>query len=129
MKLLKIIPDNTNIGFVRIRHIAFAVTTLLTIAALALVFARGLNFGVDFVGGVSIEEKFASPPPLDQVRSTVDNLGLGEASLQQLSDARVVSVRLPVPKSADDASLRSAAEKIVTDEGYEMNGAAIAVRR
>ena len=54
MRLLKLIPDNTNIGFVRLRHAAFAVTTLLTIAAIALVLVRGLNMGVDFVGGVSI---------------------------------------------------------------------------
>ncbi|RYD87983.1 MAG: protein translocase subunit SecF, partial [Sphingomonadales bacterium] len=64
MRLLKIVPDNTNIGFVRVRHIAFVITALLTIAAVALVFTRGLNMCVDFVGGVSIEEKFASPPPL-----------------------------------------------------------------
>jgi preprotein translocase subunit SecF len=112
MRLLKIIPDNTNIGFVRIRHTAFAVTALLTVLALALVFARGMNMGVDFVGGVAIEEKFAAPPPLDQVRSTVDALGLGEAALQQLSDATVVSIRLPVPDNADDAAVNAMVEKV-----------------
>ena len=83
MRLLKIVPDNTNIQFVRIRHIAFAITALLTIAAVGLVFARGLNFGVDFVGGVAIEEKFVTVPPRDQVRSAVDELGVGEAALQR----------------------------------------------
>jgi preprotein translocase subunit SecF len=100
MRLLKIIPDNTNIGFVRIRHIAFAVTMLLTVAAVVLVGVRGLNMGVDFVGGVSIEEKFASPPPLDEVRSTVNRLGLGEAALQQLGGANTITIRLPPPESA-----------------------------
>ena len=104
MRLLKIVPDNTNIGFVKIRHIAFAITALLTVAALALVFARGLNLGVDFVGGVSIEEKFVTAPPLDQVRSTVNNLGFGEATLQQLGTNNTVTVRLPLPDStAPDA--------------------------
>jgi len=104
MRLLKIIPDNTNIGFVRVRFIAFAITMLLTIAAVALVGVRGLNMGVDFVGGVSIEEKFPSPPHLDQVRETVNELGFGEAALQQLGGANTVTIRLPVPHStAPDA--------------------------
>ena len=55
MKLLKLVPDNTNIGFVRIRFIAFALTALLTIAAIGAVGARGLNLGVDFVGGLMID--------------------------------------------------------------------------
>ncbi len=64
MRLLKIVPDNTNIGFVRVRHIAFAITLVLTIAALALVVTRGLNMGVDFAGGVG-----ALPPSNNTVRS------------------------------------------------------------
>jgi preprotein translocase subunit SecF len=112
MRLLKIIPDNTNIGFVRIRHIAFAITALLTVAALALVFARGLNMGVDFVGGVSIEEKFVTAPPLDEVRSTVNRLGLGEAALQQLGGANTVTIRLPSPESTDPAATDQMVEKV-----------------
>jgi preprotein translocase subunit SecF len=112
MRLLKIVPDNTNIGFVRIRHIAFAITALLTVAALALVFARGLNMGVDFAGGVSIEEKFASAPPLDQVRSTVNNLGFGEATLQQLGTNNLVTVRLPLPQSQQPDAVNQMVETV-----------------
>src|SRR3546814_5028925 len=61
MRLLKMVPDDTNIDFVRLRHAAFTITTLLTVAAIALVLVRGLNMGVDFVGGLMIEEKFESP--------------------------------------------------------------------
>ena len=71
MRLLKIVPDNTNIDFVRLRYWAFGLTTLLTIAAIALVFVNRLNMGVDFVGGLMIEEKFAAAPNLDQVRSVL----------------------------------------------------------
>jgi len=112
MRLLKIIPDNTNIGFVRIRHIAFAVTTLLTVAALALVFVRGLNLGVDFVGGVSIEEKFVTAPPLDEVRSTVNHLGLGEATLQQLGDKNTITIRLPPPQSTEKDAVNKVVEAV-----------------
>ena len=58
MRLLKLVPDNTNIGFVALRKWAFALTTLLTVAAVGAGRSRaGLNLGVDFVGGLMIEEQ------------------------------------------------------------------------
>ena len=71
MRLLKLVPDNTNIGFVRIRFIAFLVTALLTVAAIGATATRGLNLGVDFVGGLMIEAQFPEAPPLDKMRSTI----------------------------------------------------------
>jgi len=109
---LRIVPDNTNIGFVRVRHIAFIVTALLTVAAVTSTARHGLNLGVDFVGGVSIEEKFATPPPLDEVRATVNGLGLGETTLQQLGDAKTVSIRLPLPDSSDPGATNVVVEKV-----------------
>ena len=104
MRLLKIVPDNTNIGFVRLRFWAFGLTMLLTIAAIALVAARGLNFGVDFVGGVAIESHFASPPSMDRLRADIEGLHVGEAALQQFGDPNTVSIRLPIPKSTDEGA-------------------------
>ena len=65
MKLLKLVPDDTNIDFVAWRKWAFGLTLALSIIAIALVGVRGLNMGVDFVGGLSIEERFPNPPSLD----------------------------------------------------------------
>jgi preprotein translocase subunit SecF len=90
MRLLKIVPDNTNLPFVSLRKWAFGLTILLSVAALALVFTRGLNLGVDFVGGLMIEEKFASPPSLDKLRTTIDNLELGEARLQTVGNDNTI---------------------------------------
>ncbi|MBN8806662.1 MAG: protein translocase subunit SecF [Sphingomonas sp.] len=104
MRLLKIVPDNTNIDFVRLRYWAFGLTALLTLAAIALVPLKGLNMGVDFAGGLMIEYKFATPPGVDQVRSSVDRLGLGDAALQQLGDPNRLSIRLPVQQGGEDAT-------------------------
>ncbi|HEU4959427.1 MAG TPA: protein translocase subunit SecF [Sphingomonas sp.] len=112
MRLLKLVPDNTNIDFVRLRYIAFAVTTLLTIGALALVFARGLNMGVDFEGGLMIEEHFQTAPRLDELRSTVDALGVGDASLQPFGDPTVISIRLPQPPGTDEGRTNAVVKKV-----------------
>ncbi|MGJ3647525.1 protein translocase subunit SecF [Sphingomonas sp. GlSt437] len=112
MRLLKLVPDNTNIDFVRLRYWAFGLTSLLTIAALACVFVYRLNLGVDFVGGLMIEEKFTSPPPLDKLRGVIDRLGVGEARLQQFGDPNTVSIRLPPPKSEDKGATDAVVKKV-----------------
>ncbi|MDG2535366.1 protein translocase subunit SecF [Sphingomonas sp. HITSZ_GF] len=121
MRLLKIIPDNTNIGFVRVRHIAFAITMLLTIGAVALVGIHGLNMGVDFVGGVSIEEKFPGEPKLDEIRSTVNHLGFGDAALQQLGNQNTVTIRLPVPESNSPDAVNAMVEKVKAEMKAKFN--------
>ncbi|MDB5685578.1 MAG: protein translocase subunit secF, partial [Rhizorhabdus sp.] len=112
MRLLKLVPDNTNIGFVRVRLIAFVLTALLTIAAVGFVGVRGLNLGVDFVGGLMIEAKFTAPPSLDEVRTQVDSLGVGQGSLQQFGDPNTVSIRLPLPKSTDEGATNAVVTKV-----------------
>ena len=123
MRLLKIIPDDTNIDFVRLRFWAFGLTILLTLAAVALVPIKGLNFGVDFVGGLMIEEKFDVAPPLDKVRSAVEKLGLGEPLLQQIgTDGKTLSIRLPVQKGGADAT-NVAVAKVSATLAQEFPGA------
>ncbi|HEU4705409.1 MAG TPA: protein translocase subunit SecF, partial [Sphingomicrobium sp.] len=76
MKLLKLVPDNTNIRFLRWRVPFYVISLLLMAASLALVFTKGLNFGVDFVGGQSIRVEFAEKTaPIARVRAEIDALG------------------------------------------------------
>jgi len=51
MKLLKLVPDDTNIKFLKWRVPFYIVSMLLMAASWGLVFTQGLNFGVDFAGG------------------------------------------------------------------------------
>ncbi|RIA43889.1 protein translocase subunit secF [Hephaestia caeni] len=123
MRLLKMVPDDTNIDFVRLRHAAFTITALLTVAAIALVLVRGLNMGVDFVGGLMIEEKFESPPPLDEVRKTIESLNVGEATLQPFGDPRTISIRLPAPETTDEGATNAIVSKVETALSAKFPGA------
>ncbi|MFT3968040.1 MAG: protein translocase subunit SecF [Sphingobium sp.] len=123
MKLLKFVPDNTNIRFVAVRHWAFAITALLTVLAVAATAYKGLNLGVDFVGGLMIEETFQTPPDLEKVRATVDRLGVGESALQQFGDPKTVSIRLPAPESADEGATNAIVTKVQNALRAEFPGA------
>jgi preprotein translocase subunit SecF len=123
MKLLKLVPDDTNIDFVRLRGWAFGLTLLLSVLAIGITFAKGLNFGVDFEGGLMIEERFASPPDLDKLRQVVGAQGLGEASIQQFGDAKTLTIRLPVQQGADEGATNAAVKKVETAVAQAFPGA------
>ena len=123
MRLLKLVPDNTNIDFVRLRGWAFGLTLALSLACIALVGARGLNFGVDFVGGLMIEEKFATAPDLDKVRTVVDQLGVGQAALQQYGDPTIIAIRLPVQQGADEGATNAVVKRVELAIGQAFPGA------
>jgi preprotein translocase subunit SecF len=111
MRLLKLVPDNTNIGFVRMRWVAFAITVVLTLSSIALLATRGLNLGVDFVGGLMMEVKFEQPVKLDELRSTVDSLGVGSSALQNFGGPDTVLVRLPLPPG-DEVAVQKVVQKV-----------------
>ena len=73
MKLLKLIPDNTDIKFLRWRLPFYAVSLLLIAASWALVWFNGLNYGVDFAGGQEIRATFVgeAEAPVEELREGV----------------------------------------------------------
>ena len=115
MKLLKLIPDNTNIRFLRWRVPFYAVSLLLMAASVGLMFTKGLNLGVDFVGGQMIRMTFVEQQaaPLADLRQRIDGLGYGEPVIQQFGQPNAVSVRMRLP---EDAATRTAVAERMTRE-------------
>ena len=72
MKLLKLVPDNTNIDFMGWRNVALILSLVASIASLVLVGVRGLNLGIDFVGGQVVRATFAQPVDIEDLRGKVD---------------------------------------------------------
>src|SRR5918994_6634534 len=110
MKLLKLVPDNTNIDFMGWRNVALVISILVTIASLVIVGVRGLNHGVDFVGGQMIRTTFAQPIDVDQLRERVGALNLGDASIQESGGPRTYQIRLPKPEGGEAAANRAASQ-------------------
>ena len=108
MKLLKLVPDNTNLDFMGWRNIALILSIIVTVASLVIVGVRGLNLGVDFVGGQMIRTTFAQPIDVDQLRGRVGSLGVGDASIQESGGPRTYQIRLPKPEGGEAAANRAA---------------------
>lgn len=104
MRLLKLVPDNTNIDFLRWRGVAITISGLLIAASIALIAIKGLNFGVDFAGGQLIRVSFSQPPSIDNLRERVSAIGLGDPSIQEFGSPREVSIRLPLPEGGEEGA-------------------------
>jgi preprotein translocase subunit SecF len=110
MKLLKLVPDNTNIDFMRWRNLALVLSILATVASLVLVGVKGLNLGVDFLGGQMVRVTFAKQIDVEQLRSDVGALNVGEGSIQETGGPRSYQIRLPKPDGGEAAANRAASQ-------------------
>ena len=115
MRLLKLIPDNTNIRFLRWRMPFYVVSLLLMAASVGLLFTKGLNLGVDFVGGQMIRMTFVEQQtaPLADLRERIDGLGYGEPIIQQFGQPNEISVRMRLPE--DSANRTEFANRMTAD--------------
>ncbi len=103
MKLLKLVPDDTNIPFLKYGKAFYIFSALLIAASIILVLTRGLNFGVDFVGGQMIRASFeqTAEAPIADVRDKVGALGYGEPTIQRFGEANQISIRMKLPAEAE----------------------------
>ncbi|MEM6414130.1 MAG: protein translocase subunit SecF [Pseudomonadota bacterium] len=128
MALLKFIPDQTNIPFTSWRLVATMISGIAILCSIAAVAILGLNFGVDFRGGVTVEVASDDPIDLTAVRSVVADLDLGDVRVQEIVDpggAKGVVVfveqqdadaETPAVPNAEEASVNAAQDAADTDE-------------
>ncbi len=121
MRLLHIVPKNTNIDFVGLRWIGFVFTAVtLAITALAIAF-WGFNLGIDFTGGVSMQvHKTEGQVDVGAMRDQLGSIGLGEVSLQQFGQPSDVLVRIK-PAKGQEGQEQQAIQKVkdTLGAGYE----------
>ena len=119
MKLLKLVPDDTNIKFLKWRVPFFVVSLLLIAASWALVFTQGLNYGVDFAGGLEIRATFteSEAAPIPELREDVAQIGYGDPVVQRFGEDNQVSIRVRLPDevSGNKAAAQQAANAIVAE--------------
>lgn len=124
MKTLRLIPDKTNVSFLGIRKIALVLSTVLVLASMVLFIGRGLNLGIDFLGGVLLEVKTTGPADIGKMRGEMSSLGLGDVSLQEFGAPDTVLIRVQRQEGGDDA------QKIAVDKiKQQLTGTVVEYRR
>ena len=99
---LRLTPKNLNIDFISQKKIYFVFSFLLIISSIGLYIANGLNYGIDFKGGILIEVKTASSKAnIKDMRSNLSNLGLGEIGLQEFGSPNEILIRIQAQEGGE----------------------------
>jgi preprotein translocase SecF subunit len=108
---IRLIRDGTRIPFFRYRWIAFIWSFIVLVAAAVMVATIGLNYGIDFRGGILLEIHTPGPADLQGMRSTLSDLDLGEVALQEAGSPDQVLIRVEA-QPGGEAGQRRAIEHI-----------------
>ncbi|MDG9928242.1 MULTISPECIES: protein translocase subunit SecF [unclassified Pseudomonas] len=108
------------IRFMAIRNIAFAITVLLTLIGFGALFAKGLNFGLDFTGGTLIELQYEKPADLELIKRELGEAGYTDAVVQSFGATTDVLVRLAGDDPQLGRQVADALQKIDPDSRFEL---------
>jgi preprotein translocase subunit SecF len=84
---------------------ALICSLIIVLGSIGLTATKGLNFGIDFTGGMLIEVRYEEAPDLGDMRNALNNLGMGSVSLQEFGTANDVLIRFPQSEDMDAAEL------------------------
>ena len=94
-KPVRLFAFKRKFDFLGQRKAALIISTLINIVSLIGVFTVGLNFGIDFKGGIAIQARAKQGAAnLEELRATVGALGVGEVSLQEFGDPSTALIRI-----------------------------------
>ncbi|MDR1310735.1 MAG: protein translocase subunit SecF [Burkholderiaceae bacterium] len=101
-----------DIPFMRYALILNVISLLTFVVAVGFLVFRGLHLSNEFTGGTTIEVSYTRPANLDDIRSTVATLKLGDdVQVQNFGRAQDVIVNLPLRKDVSPAEM---SEKLMT---------------
>ena len=104
---MRLIKEKTSIDFLgpTRRKVALAISLLLVIASFVSLATRGLEFGIDFTGGILLEVGYSEAADLEGIRADLAAEGYTSAQVQLFGAEDVVLVRLP-PQDGDVEAVR-----------------------
>lgn len=84
---MEFIKTGTNFDFLGRRKAALAFSLLLIVITIAtLVYKKGPNYGIDFVGGTLVHVKFSENISIDKLRESLSGLDLGDLLVQDFGE-------------------------------------------
>ncbi|MDC1023020.1 protein translocase subunit SecF [Alphaproteobacteria bacterium] len=123
MKLLRLIPSNTNFDFLKFRNFAFVFSIIIIGCTFLSLFINSLNYGIDFKGGILLElrSKNIDIANITQLRNKISSLNAGEVSIQNFGKEIDFLVRIQ-KQDGDEKQQIIMIEKVksITKNDYEI---------
>ena len=121
------------LNFMRFKSPAIILSLLLVLGSLFSIFTKGINFGLDFTGGIVVEAGFGQQADLPKIRTALAADGFPDAVVQYFGTSTEVMIRIAPRNNVDQAvigeQIISSIQKVekgeVTKRRVEVVGAAI----
>ena len=109
----RLVPDDTTIRFMKGRFAGLIVSAILSIGSLILAFYPGLNYGIDFRGGIAIVAHMPNGVDFQTLRSQLGELNLGPVELQEFGSP--LDIQISVQRQPGDDSVQQNAAAAVRE--------------
>lgn len=96
--------------FMGLRKVASVISIALVVISIALLAVRGLNYGMDFTGGTSVEFEYAEAPDLADIRATLREAGYEQFVVQNFGADTTVLIRMA--EAGNDTLARQVTEAL-----------------
>ena len=111
MKLLRLAPENTKLGFMRLRRVSYPFSAFLSIVSVAAFLVWGMNFGIDFAGGTLLELRAKTgDADISHLRTVGNGLDIGHVEVQGFGTAQDVTLRFGLQPGGDTAQQAAVAK-------------------
>src|SRR5262245_45038554 len=100
---LNLVPHNTKFDFLKFRTPALALSLVLLLISVVSFLTRGLEYGIDFQGGILLEIRTQGAADVGHLRTTLTGLGLGEVELQEFGQPDNILIRVERQKGDERA--------------------------
>ena len=110
----------TNIDFLRIRMVTAIISAVLVIASCVTVAVKGINWGLDFTGGIIVELGYKQDAPLAPIREKLHSSSYHDAVVQSFGSPKEVVIRLAPRAGVKEQEVANDIIKVLTTDGSEV---------
>ncbi|MEO1325927.1 MAG: protein translocase subunit SecF [Pseudomonadota bacterium] len=111
---MRVLSRETHFKFMARRGAAAVVSAVLVVGSIVALFSQGLNFGIEFTGGVELEAGFSQPTDVQVVRNALESAGYTDSQVLYFGTRQNIMVRIPPQEGGDSTALRDALMSVMS---------------
>lgn len=118
---MEFFKKTTKIDFMKIRFMSALFSTILVLASFAALFTKGINWGLDFTGGIVIELGYHQDASLPDIRDKLKKADYHDVIVQSFGTPKDVIIRLAPREGVDEKVVAANIVSVLTKDGSKVD--------